>query len=52
VSAELDFWAFKEDVETVMAIKFTMLLNWAVSQDVPETKNGLTVDANASLDTI
>ena len=52
MSAELDFWAFKEDAETVMAIKFTMLLNWAVSQDVPETKNGLTVDANASLDTI
>ncbi len=52
VSAELDSWAFKEDVETVMVIKFTMPLNWLVSQDVPETKNGLTVGVNASLDTI
>jgi X-X-X-Leu-X-X-Gly heptad repeat protein len=51
-SAELDSWAFKEDVETVMVIKFTMPLNWLVSQDVPETKNGLTVGVNASLDTI
>lgn len=52
VSAELDSWASKEDAETVMVIKFTMLLNWLVSQDAPETRNGLTADANVSPDTI
>ena len=40
VSAELDSWASKEDAETAMMIKSTTLLNWAASQDAPETKNG------------
>lgn len=47
---EVDFMEFKEDVEIVMKIKFIMLHYWLVYQDVQETSNILTENANVSKD--